>query len=110
MPMRLWSIVVSQERQPVIAVGRMNAPSGRRTTVSSPAVSSSVGRSSVSAMESLLERRQVGVQAVDLVFVQLPDHHQRAGLALWVAQPCLQLVAIGEVVDAPGEAVAREQL
>src|SRR4051812_8877934 len=99
MPIFLWSTVVSHDRQPDSPDGRVNAPSGLRTIVSSPAVSSRTGRSSVRAMrvQSLLQRLEEGVEAVDLVLAELADDHERAGLALRVAQPRLDLVPVGEV-------------
>src|SRR5689334_10740135 len=89
MPMRLWSIVVTQARQPVVVVGRANTPmgdDGRAGTDGPPGrasgppagVSVLAGRRSDIAVGLLRERVEVGDQLTDLILGQLQVGHTAA--------------------------------
>src|SRR5918995_1973130 len=110
-PMRLWSTVVSQLRQPVVACGRVKTPSGRAVTAA-PGVSSrgAVGRSTIAiSIGLLLQRLEERNQLVDLFLRQVQVGHASALrasldllgrgrvhrlLARGVAQPRLEVGAV----------------
>src|SRR5438445_12178048 len=88
MPMRLWSIVVSQLQIPLGWVGRRNSGWGG-------AGSRSTSRGSVTvAMSSpLLQRLEVGDEVGDLVAAEVQVGHLRPGLlARRVVQPLAQVL------------------
>src|SRR5690606_28673140 len=105
MPIRLWSTVVTQDRQPVVAFGRVNTPRGLRSSVvTGGRVRASVGRSTM-AMSALLQRLEVGDERIDLRVAEVQVRHAApvvGGHRLLpgrVLQPCLEVGVVHLLAD-----------
>src|SRR5690606_12168014 len=113
MPMRLWSTVVIQLFQPVVAVGLVNTPSGRCTLVVPGGRAGGEGAwCSTIAMVGgsyLVERLEEGDQLVDLLLGQVEVRHPPDLLPLLeVVQRCPHRLLPGRVAQ-PGLQVGTVQ-
>src|SRR5688572_22238210 len=108
MPIRLWSTVVTHDRQPVVGFGRVSTPSGwLARPVPGPAGRASGSRSTMAMdwLPSLLQGGEVGDEVVDLVFGQRQLGHPPP-VEVPPGRVRIHRLEVGRVADPPLEVVA----